>query len=76
MRRRPHKLRCPPPLIRPSGPPSPRRGEGRDGSGHATTKQPEICVDELEEITRWLVVWAGVVQVLRPEELRDGVSER
>jgi predicted DNA-binding transcriptional regulator YafY len=33
-------------------------------------------VDGLEEITHWLVGWAGFVQILRPEELRERVSER
>ena len=33
-------------------------------------------VDGLEEITHWLVGWAGFVQVLRPGELRERVSER
>jgi hypothetical protein len=30
----------------------------------------------LEEITHWLVGWAGFVQILKPEELREKVSDR
>ena len=33
-------------------------------------------VDGLDEISHWLVGWAGFVQVLRPLELRERVMER